>query len=378
VSAVGVTGCGVLCSAGAGLDALVAALSASGGGVVHPGYDVEPLFAERLPSPKAHVLLDFDVRQHLGRKGTSFYDRATGLALVCAGHALVDSGLRLDEETRDRTGVVFGTSGGSLKSMSDFTRETLVEERPYLVNPALFPNTVMNCAAAQAAIRFGLRGINTTLAAGQLALIAALGYASRTLRRGYAAALLVGAVEEFTPHRAWATYLAETKTSGLPVGEGAGVFVIERADVARREGRHVDAEVLAAATAFCPGGEHAGGIAAALDRCIRRVLAAAAVRVDELALVLPGAGGQGPRARIEQDALAAVLGGNKVETIHVTSALGDCDAASGALQLAAVVARHRAEPERDGRLSLVTASTAEGGVAAAVIRGWSRDGARRG
>ena len=116
---------------------------------------------------------------------------------------------------------------------------------------------------------------------------------------------------------------------------------------------------------------------AALECCVRRALSNAGVEPAEIELVAPGAAGDGVRAPIEEEALAAVLSNREVETIRVKHALGECDAASGSLQLGAVLAWHRADPERDGRVSLITASTAEGGVAAAAIRGWSRDDAGR-
>ena len=369
MTAVAITGWSALTSAGIGPEAVAAALARTNGGL-DPGHEVAHLYEQRLPSRTGHALVDFDVRDHLERKGTSFLDRCTSLVLVTCGHALSDSGLEVDDEKRDRVGVMLGTTSGSLRSMSDYTRETLVEERPYLVNPALFPNTVINCAAGQTAIRYGLRGVNSTLAAGQIAFPAVLRYATRTLRRGGADALVAGAVEEFTPHRAWITHL--TQDSGLPVGEGSAVFVVERAEDTRRAGRHVDAEVLAAVTAFCPTNGQRDGLAKGLAACIRRALAQAEVEPGDVALVAAGAAGG-----MEEKVLVDALGGD-VETIRVKSVFGECDAASGALQAASVLALHRDEPARDGQVSLLTAWTREGGVGAVVLRGWSRDGRGRG
>jgi 3-oxoacyl-[acyl-carrier-protein] synthase II len=371
VTAVAITGWSALTSAGIGPEAVAAALAQTNGGL-HPGHEVAHLYEHRLPAQTGHALVDFDVRDHLDRKGTSFLDRCTSLVLVTCGHALTDSALEVDDETRDRIGVMLGTTSGSLRSMSDYTRETLIEERPYLVNPALFPNTVINCAAGQTAIRYGLRGVNSTLAAGQIAFPAVLRYAARTLRRRGADALVAGAVEEFTPHRAWVTHLTQAQDAGLPVGEGSAVFVVERAEEARRAGRHVDAEVLAAVTAFCPTNGQRDGLAKGFAACVRRALDQAGVEPGEVALVAAGAAGG-----VEEAVLAEALG-RDVETIRVKSVFGECDAASGALQAASVLALHRDDPARDGQVSLLTAWTREGGVGAVVLRGWSRGGRGRG
>jgi 3-oxoacyl-[acyl-carrier-protein] synthase II len=341
--ALAITGCGVLSPAGFGLQPLTAALA--GGG------------------PETSALADFDAREHLGRRGTVFFDRCTALGLVACGQALDDSGLDVNDGNRHRVGVALGTTVGSFRSMSDYTRETLIEERPYLVNPALFPNTVMNCVAGQSAIRYGLRGINATVAGGQLAILAVLRYAANALRRGYADAMLAGAVEELTPHRAWA---AEVTGAGSRVGEGAVVLVVEDRDAALAAGRHVDGEVLSVRAGFSPGGTPAG-VTQVLAGCVRRALAEAGLEPGQVALVTSGAPGD--------EAAAEALGLVSTEPIPVRPVLGECHALGAALQVSALLARHRHDPGRDDRVSLVTSVTPEGGVAAGLIRGFSRGGA---
>ncbi|GAB3935154.1 hypothetical protein GCM10027614_09420 [Micromonospora vulcania] len=283
-----VTGWSVLSAAGDTGAELLAAVRA--GAVVRT--DVRDRFDEPLPAAEAPAIADFDVRRLLGRKGTSFLDRATALAMVACGRALADGELTPDDDNRHRVGVVLGTTTGSLKSTMDFSRETLVQDKPYLVNPVLFPNTVMNCASGQAAIRYGLRGVNATVAGGPLAFLYALRYALNAIRRGYADALLVGGVEEYTPNTAWAAELAGTG----PAGEAAAVYLLRRPTpgdaVAPR------AEVLAVATGFAPDGTADG-----LDGCVRRALVTARVRPAEVWAVAGGdlggdslRGGAGRRA----------------------------------------------------------------------------------
>ena len=74
--------------------------------------------------------------------------------------------------------------------------------------------------------------------------------------------------------------------------------------------------------------------------------------------------------RMENDALTAVFGDQKLERLRVKQFLGECHAACGALQLAALLTLYRENPDLAGRLSLLTGWAADGGVGAAVIRGW--------
>lgn len=361
----------VLCSAGMGAAALRDRLAADAG-TTHPGDPVGEMYSEPLPAPTGHALAGFTIRDHFGRKGTSFYDRATSLATVACHGALEDARPRLDHVPAERVGLVLGTTMGSFKSTCDYSRETLEQEKPYLVNPLLFPNTVMNCAAGQSAIRFGLRGVNSTIAGGRTAMFQALRYAANALDRGHADAVLAGAVEEFTPHRAWAHHLAG---HGVPTGEAAAVFVLGRPTADPGPDRP-DAEVLAVATGYGPGGGERAD--RALEGCVRRAVRQAEVEPGEIGTVLTGELDADPDSAAETEyGPAAVALGHRPPRILVGRLFGGCDAATGGLALAAVLARHQADPAHDGGLSLLTARDPDGAVAAAIVRGWSRAGAGR-
>lgn len=323
----------------------------------HPGVPVEGLHEQAMPAPNGHALTDFDVRAHLGRKGTSFYDRATALAVTAYGMALREAGIEVDDESRSRIGVVLGTTLGSFKSTSDFSMETLVQPKPYLVNPVLFPNTVMNCAAGQAAIRYGLRGVNATITGGPMAFLNALRYACNAINQDYADTMLVGAVEEFTPHRAWMAALSPP--ASVLAGEAVAVFslsAVRRAPVA---------EILAVATGFASGGESG----AALAGCVRRALRQADVDGKEISLHATGE--HAATDETESGPVREVLG-HEPRRLSVARYFGDCGAATGAVALATVLELHEADAGNDGRLTLLTARTADGAAGAAIVRGWSR------
>jgi 3-oxoacyl-[acyl-carrier-protein] synthase II len=347
-----VTGWSVLSPAGIGPDAFAERLAA-------PVAAASGTNGDELPPSGGFRMPDFSVRDLLGRKGTSALDRVTAMAVVACGRALTDAGVEVGDTNRRGIGVALGTTVGSLKSTSEYSRETFVQDRPYLVNPMLFPNTVMNCAAGRSAIWYGLKGVNATVAGGPLAFFAALRYAANVLARGYADTMLAGGAEELTGHRAWAQHLS----GGTAAGEGAAVLVVEREASAHASGRRVDAHVLAAVSGFAPD---PAALPGALAGCVRRALTAAGVTAGDVALVVTGA---------DDEILRDVL--PDADRICIASAFGECDAAAGALQAAAVLSHHRDERSRDGQVSVLAAYSRRGGVAAAVFRGWSRVGAAR-
>lgn len=337
-----VTGWAALSAAGADRRDLVAALRS---GRPLPPADV----AGDVPGGHGHVL-DLDPRSRLGRKGTSMLDRGSGLALIAASDALADSGL--DTADPGRVGVVLGTSLGGLRATMDFSLQTLAADRPYLVSPARFPTAVMNGAAGQVAIRYGLRGVNATVAGGRLAFVESLRFARNALRRGHADALLAGAVEEFSAEQAWRTH--RTGDPDVPAGEAAVVLAVRRPG----SGAAPVAELLAVAAGFAPGDEQS----AALGECVLRCLRTADVDPADVALLATGE--LGAADRTEDAAVRAALGpAFAAERVLAGPVLGDCQAAAGGLAFAGLLARSAAPG-----YGLQTGRTPAGAVGAALWR----------
>jgi 3-oxoacyl-[acyl-carrier-protein] synthase II len=364
MTALVITGTGAVSAAGVGMEALVKALAED----ERPRADPAALYPDPLPYQAVPALSDFSVRALLGRKGTSFFDRATSLAVVACGQAIEDSQVTLGEQVRCRMGVALGTTVGSLRSSSEYSRETLVAERPYLVNPVLFPNTVMNCAAGQAAIWHKLHGVNSTVAGGRLGFLDALRYAVNLLRRKHADAMLVGAVEEFTPQRAWAHY--RLGAPGLP-GEAAAVFMLERSGAILPDGRPPLAELAAVTGGFHPGGDPAG-LGQRLAECVGHALHLARLSPSQVRYVGTSEC-QGPG---DEQVAKAALGGSlpaAVRSLDVAAVLGDCGAVSAGLQLAALLARYFEDPAP----AVLAGWTVDGGYQVAVIKEPAHAGAHR-
>ncbi len=312
-----------------------------------------------LPVPTAGVVPGFTVTGVLGRKGTRSMDRATGLAVATVG-MLLEQAPGLGDSGGD-VGLVLGTSMGSVQSTIEFTRDSLTEEKPYYVDPARFPNTVMNCAAGQSAIWHRLRGPNATIAGGRVSALLALKYAARLQACGHVQTVLVGAVEEFSAQRAWLQWHADGP--GAPLGEACGVFLLEPRHVARAAGH--DAVASLRGLEF---GVHGEGMTAgeALTACVRRALARSGLGPEDVwAIAASGAeddAGDGERAVLE-----ALFGKRRPRWVPSVDLVGDTGAASAALQLSAVVATADGDPEARGRVGLVTSVDTDGLLGCALL-----------
>jgi len=304
----------------------------------------------------AGEISNFQPEKYLGPKGFRNLDRTTLLALVAAKLAIEDGKLEIADHNRDDIGVVLGSTMGSVHSISEFDKEGL-REGPRYVNPAHFPNTVINSPASQVAIRFGLRGLNSTISTGFTASLDAIGYAMDMLRLERAKMFLVGGVEELCIQTFLGFYklgFLATAQNGLPplfcpfheqrcgalLGEGAAFFILESLEHAQARGAMVYTELPSFATQFHPASlyrydpEAVGPI-----RVIRETIEEAGLHPDDVDSISACANSTRAGDAMELKALEAVFGAGASDRpmSAVKSLLGESFSGSGALQLASAI-----------------------------------------
>ncbi|MGW0330951.1 beta-ketoacyl synthase N-terminal-like domain-containing protein [Streptomyces sp. NPDC003011] len=317
----------------------------------------------KVPPARAHLVPGFETRDVLGRKGTRSMDRVTGLAVTAVGSLLDRPGSARETETGERAALVLATTTGSAASMMDFTRSSLQGARPYDVDPAVMPNAVMNCAAGQCAIWYGIRGPNTTLAGGRAAGLLALNYATRLLATQRADTVLCAAAEEFSHARYWLEQHSRgPEAPGVALGEGAAVLLVRPADRFTPE-RPALAEILAVRTRVAVGNRARG----ALEACVRSALEAAGAGPGEVWAAAPG-DAPGLLGHIEREVLGDLCGAAALERVPAVGRLGDLSAASGSFQIALVLATAAGTPAAAGRIAVITSADRDGSLACAVLR----------
>jgi 3-oxoacyl-[acyl-carrier-protein] synthase II len=331
-----ITGAGVISPIGAGLADFEAALY---GGAC--GAAPSQLLAG---APVTAEVRDFTPQQWLGNKGIRVLDRTARLLSVAAQMAL--SGAQRDAEAgaSPEIGLVCGTMLGSIHSIASFDWSGL-EDGPNLVNPMDFPNTVINSAAGQAAIKLKLGGINTTICCGLASGLYALDYAAQFLRIDRAKLLLAGGAEELSEEaflgfrkndllsamgsaRPWAA-----ARDGAVLGEGATLLVLETAEGARARGAEPWAEI---AGFGCAHDAHrttefdinAEGATAA----IRMALDSAGVDAGQVACLVAAASGSREGDAMEARALLNVFGPRfaEIPACAPKAALGESLGVAGA------------------------------------------------
>lgn len=351
-----IVGAGVLSAAGSGLDPLrglaapaVGALAAAPVALGGAGLGLSAL-----------PVAGFDPATVLGGRGLSRLSRSDQLAMAAclaaldaAGAGAVGSG---------QTGIVLGTSVGSTGTVLAFLRDTFEQARPYLVDPAQFPSVMLNSAAGRTAIRCGLTGVNATVAGGPVAGFHAVRYAGRVLRAGQARRMLAGAVEEVVPELGLAWRRGGLAT-GVPLAEGAAVFVLDGPDTVAGDDPLLLGRVLAAETGFVDSARGAPAVAARLAECVRAAVSRAGITPDQVSLLAPGALGRRGWAAVEERALREVFGA-RPGRLRLADRVGESLAAGVGLQLAGVLANWSGQTSE---LAVLTNLGLDGSVGCLVV-----------
>jgi nodulation protein E len=338
-----ITGIGVVSPAGSTLDdfwsALVAGRSAIGPLTIVP--------TERLSTRVAAQVPNFDPAAHLNEKQASHLDRFSQFAVVAARAAVRDSNLEISPELALATATVVGNGAGGQTSVDDAYLR-FYGQSATRVNPLTIPRWMMNAAVSQISIHLGLKGPAWTVATACASGTHAIGQAFHMVRTGQApvalaggteACLTVGTIKSWEALRVLSSDTCRpfSKTrSGMVLGEGAAMLVLETRERALARGARVYAEVMG----FGQSADAGDIIAADADGCARAMRGAlgdARANPDDIDYINAHGTGTDLNDRTETQALRLVFGqhADRLAVSSTKAVLGHSLGAAGALELAA-------------------------------------------
>jgi 3-oxoacyl-[acyl-carrier-protein] synthase II len=216
-------------------------------------YDWEP---ERWPAAFLEKPDSFTEKKEIKR-----LDRFSQFAMVAGYEAVVDSGLDFSREDPYQCGVILGSGIGGLHEIEEGCAK-LIEKGPDRVSPFVVPKMMLNAAGGNLSIRYGLKGINYSVATACASANNAIGDALLTIQRGAADVIITGGTESAItrmglagfqnmkalslrnddPPRASRPFDAER--DGFVLSEGAGLLVVEELEHAKRRGARIYCELL--------------------------------------------------------------------------------------------------------------------------------------
>ena len=284
--------------------------------------------------------------------GAASSDRVTQLALAAGRRALEQAGLLDQPELLREMAVHLGTgSGGNATQDAAFHR--LYAEGKDRLAPMSLPRGMMNGAASELALRYGMMGENNTYAVACASSSAAIGEGLRAIRHGYAERILAGGSEALLTFgvlhawhalRALANADADVAAScrpfsldrtGLVLGEGAAFLVLESLAAAQARGALILAE-LAGFGSSCDASHLTHPSSPGQVRAIEAALRDAGMQADQIDYVNAHGTATAAGDATEAESLRTVFGA-RAEKLPVSSTKavhGHLMGAGGALELA--------------------------------------------
>jgi 3-oxoacyl-[acyl-carrier-protein] synthase II len=205
-------------------------------------------------------VVGFKAEDYMSPKDARKFDPFVSFGVAAAVQAIRDSGIEVNEANTARVGVAMGAGIGGLSTIEENTARWLEAGTPRKISPFFIPGSIINAAAGQVSIMFGLRGPNLALVTACTTSTHSIGIAARTIQYGDADIMVAGGSEmAFTPlglgsfcqaralsarndapqqaSRPW-----DRDRDGFVMAEGAGALLLEEYEHARARGAQVYAE----------------------------------------------------------------------------------------------------------------------------------------
>ncbi len=302
---------------------------------------------ERLNIRIAAEVRDFDPARHFDSKRLGMMDRFSQFAVVAARAAVKDAQLDITEEIALSAATIVGNGAGGMNTLDDaFLR--LYGQNNSRSHPLTIPRLMANAPSSLISMDLGLKGPTFTIASACASGTHAIGQAFQMVRTGQAQVALAGGTEACITvgtMKAWEALRvmsADTcrpfsrNRSGLVLGEGAAIFVLEPRERAAARGAPIYGEIKGFGMSADAGDITAIDPSGAA-RAISAALTDAKVNPDEMDYVNAHGTATALNDKGETIALHKAFG-DSAERLAVSSSkavLGHSLGAAGALEFAA-------------------------------------------
>jgi 3-oxoacyl-[acyl-carrier-protein] synthase II len=255
-----ITGMGCVTPIGIGREAFWSGLQNGVSGVGR----IESFDVSNSPVKIAAQVRDFDWQAELSAKDRKHVPRTVPLALAATREAFHDAGIApgdLSLEQRQQIGVVLGTGGGGLTFVEQHY-EYWYEGPTHKASVYIIPAATHGTLSSELSMAFGLRGLSHVISTGCTSSTDAIAYAAEHIMLGRQDVMIAGGVDaplapgilaafnlltvlttnwNDEPHRASRPFTRNR--SGMVLGEGAWIYVLEEFEHAKKRGASIYAEI---------------------------------------------------------------------------------------------------------------------------------------
>lgn len=344
-----VTGIGVISALGNTREAFWESLSAGRSGIGPFTRTFERAGASNPRFNSVAEVRDYDPEAHFEPRDLSFMDRFVQFGLLAAAEAVAQSGIEWTPDLQARAAVVTG-SCMSGRSVEEDGYWELFHNGRNRVHPLTIPLSMANAATSHISMRWGLQGPAWTVSTACASSSHAIGQAFHMVRSGAAPAALAGGTEApmfLGGLKAWEAMRVISRDTcrpfsadrtGLILGEGAAMLVLEPLEAALARGAEILGEIVgfgASADAGHITQPTAGGPA----RAMRSALSDAGIAPEEIGYINAHGTATEANDRTESEAIYQVFG-ERASSLPVSSTKsmhGHTLGAAGAIEAAATI-----------------------------------------
>ncbi|GGH76901.1 3-oxoacyl-[acyl-carrier-protein] synthase II [Pullulanibacillus pueri] len=315
-------------------------------------------------APVIATYQDFDPSRYLSKKAIQGSDRFTQMGIIAAIEALNDAGLGdisyLHEVYQShRVGISIGCAFGGVQTLEEGS-ERIYTGRSKRVSARLVPKAIPNAAGAGIAIQYDLHGPVMTYSTACASSANSIGEASYWLRLGKADMVIAGGAEcLFSPtilsglraagalavdgpdqdYKKWSRPF-DTKRSGMVMGEGAAMVILETLENAKARNATIYAELVGYGTsndAYHETSPDPSGKSARL--AMEEALESGQLKPEDIDYINAHATATPAGDRAESHALYELFGDhlNKIPVSSIKGAVGHMLGTAGAIESIACI-----------------------------------------
>jgi len=355
---VAITGIGCVTPIGIGREAFWSGLQNGESGVRR----IESFDVSKSAVKIAAQVQNFDWEAQLDPKDRKHVPRTVPLALAAAREAFQDAGIAASDlslEEKQQIGVMLGTGGGGLPFVEQHYAIWYQGGAHHKASVYIIPAATHGTLSSELSMAFGLRGLSHVISTGCTSSTDAIAYAAQHISLGRQEVMLAGGVDaplapgilagfnlltvlttqwNDEPHRASRPFTRDR--SGMVLGEGSWIYVLEELERAQKRGAKIYAEIIGYGTtcdAYHRVRLQEGGDEPA--RAMTLAMKDAGVEPSQIAYVNLHGTSTMLNDRIETNALKLALNSNahQIPMSGTKSQIGHPQGASGAAGLSAAL-----------------------------------------
>jgi len=206
------------------------------------------------------TIKNLNLDEHIDRKQKRFMGGGSAYNFIALKEAIKESGLEEKDISNEKTGIIMGSGGPSIKNVV-YAVDTTRKSAPKKMGPYIVPRTMASTCSATLAIPFKIKGVNYSISSACSTSAHCIGNGMELIQLGKQDIVFAGGGEELdwalsamfdampalsskynnTPQKASRPY--DANRDGFVISGGGGAIVLEEYEHAKARGAKIYAEL---------------------------------------------------------------------------------------------------------------------------------------